>query len=104
MRLHRPAIAAVLLAIASLPQAGAATAILPYGDVDYADPGYQPDGRSRYPIDGAGHIRAAWHYINQPRNAAKYTDLQLVQIRARIIAAWKAKIDPAGPPAARPRP
>ena len=77
-----------------------ATAEKPYGDVDYADPGYQPDGRKRYPIDTASHIRAAWAYISRPRNQKRYTADQLERIRARIIAAWKAKIDPEGPPAA----
>jgi hypothetical protein len=72
----------------------------PYGDVDYADPGFQPDGKYRYPIDTVGHIRAAWRYINQPRNAARYTDEQLGRIKAGIIAAWKRKIDASGPPAA----
>src|SRR6185312_11663118 len=44
-----------------------------YGDVEYADPGYQPDGKKRYPIDTAEHIRAAWNYINKKKNADKYT-------------------------------
>ena len=71
-----------------------------YGDVDYADPGFQLDGKKRYPIDTVGHIRAAWRYINQPRNAARYCDEQLGRIKAAIIAAWKRKIDANGPPAA----
>ena len=37
----------------------------PYGKVSYADPGYQEDGKARYPIDSAAHCRAAWSYINQ---------------------------------------
>src|ERR1700732_1210888 len=41
--------------------------------VEYADPGYQPDGRKRYPIDTDEHIRAAWAYIHQPGNARHYT-------------------------------
>src|SRR5215831_8093109 len=39
----------------------------PYGDVKYADPGYQSDGKKRYPIDTEKHIRAAWNYINKPK-------------------------------------
>src|SRR6185312_5147778 len=35
----------------------------PYGDVAYADPGYQSDKKKRYPIDSADHVRAAWSYI-----------------------------------------
>ena len=29
-------------------------------NIVYADPGYQPDGKKRYPIDSERHIRAAW--------------------------------------------
>lgn len=68
---------------------------------EFADPGYQPDGKQRYPLDLAEHIRAAWSYIHQPQNRKPYTAEQLAAIEARIVAAWKAKIDPAGPPAAR---
>jgi len=70
-------------------------------EVDYADPGYQPDGRPRYPIDTQRHIRAAWDYINRPGNAQRYTTGQASRIRAAIIAAWKEKIDIEGPPSAR---
>lgn len=71
----------------------------PYGDVRYADPGYQEDGRKRYPVDTEGRIRAAWNYIHQARNRAFYTREQLSRIEARIIAAWKRVIDKDGPPA-----
>jgi HK97 family phage prohead protease len=74
----------------------------PHDPIDYADPGYRPDGRKRYPLDSARHIRAAWAYIHQARNARPYTPAQLAQIKARVIAAWQAKIDPSGPPAAAP--
>jgi len=72
----------------------------PYGDVEYADPGYQDDQKKRYPLDTEAHIRAAWNYIHKPKNAGKYTDEQLKRIKAKIVAAWKDKIDPEGPPAA----
>lgn len=72
----------------------------PDGRIDYADPGYRPDGKKRYPIDTERHIRAAWAFIHQPGNASRYTAGQLEQIKAKIVAAWKAKIDPAGSPAA----
>jgi uncharacterized protein DUF6582 len=72
----------------------------PYGNVQYADPGYQPDGRKRYPIDTNPHIRAAWNYINNPANAKKYTDDQLKRIKGAIITAWKDNIDEDGPPTA----
>ena len=60
----------------------------PYGDVKYADPGYR-DNKKRYPIDTPDHIRAAWAYINVPKNAAEYTDEQLALIKGRIKAAAK---------------
>jgi hypothetical protein len=56
----------------------------PYGDVKYADPGYQSDNRKRYPIDTPEHIRAAWSYINMPKNAAKYSSDQLKSIKNKI--------------------
>jgi hypothetical protein len=66
----------------------------------YADPGHQPDGKHRYPIDTERHVRAAWNYINRPSNARRYTTDQVGRIRAAIIAAWKEKIDIEGPPSA----
>ena len=66
----------------------------------YADPGFQSDGRRRYPIDTERHIRAAWSYINNPKNAARYATAQLKQIKDKIIAAWKELIDAKGPPSA----
>jgi phage head maturation protease len=71
--------------------------------VEHADPGYQPDGKKRYPIDSERHIRAAWHFIHQPGNAQRYTAEQLAAIKARIVAAWREKIDRDGPPEARPQ-
>lgn len=61
----------------------------PYGNVEYADPGYQADKQHRYPIDTADHVRAAWSYINMPKNADKYTAEQLAAIKGRIKAAAK---------------
>lgn len=69
-----------------------------YGDVEYADPGYQEGGKPRYPIDTEQHIRAAWNYIHQEKNAAEYDAKQVKQIKNRIVAAWKDKIDEKGPP------
>lgn len=73
----------------------------PYGDVPYADPGYQADGKKRYPIDTEAHIRAAWNYINKPKNAGKYSPQHASAIRSRIIGAWKKHIDSEGPPEAQ---
>ena len=61
----------------------------PYGDIAYADPGYQKDKVKRYPINGAGHVRSAWSYINQPKNANLYTAAQLARIKSRIKSAAK---------------
>ena len=60
----------------------------PYGDVKYADPGYR-DGTKRYPIDSEEHVRAAWSYINQEQNAAKYDSKELAMIKDRIRKAAK---------------
>ena len=60
-----------------------------YGDVDYADPGYQDDNKPRYPIDTKEHVKAAWSYINQSGNASKYTASQLSSIKSKIKAAAK---------------
>jgi hypothetical protein len=59
----------------------------PYGDVQYADPGYQGDKVKRYPIDTEQHVRAAWSYINQPGNAKFYSAAQLKLIKRRIMKA-----------------
>jgi HK97 family phage prohead protease len=61
----------------------------PYGDVTYADPGYKDDGQHRYPLDSEAHCRAAWSYINMPKNQAGYTSEQLATIKGRIRAALK---------------
>jgi HK97 family phage prohead protease len=61
----------------------------PYGDVTYADPGYQDDKKKRYPLDNEKHIKAAWSYINAAKNAAKYTAQQLANIKSKIRAALK---------------
>jgi len=66
-----------------------------YGDVEFAD-----EKNKKYPIDNEKHIRAAWNYINKPKNAAKYSAEDLKTIKGKIIAAWKAKIDKDGPPSA----
>jgi hypothetical protein len=72
-----------------------------YGDVHYADPGYQKDKKKRYPVDTEEHIRAAWSYIHMPKNAEHYSEEDLGKVRANITAAWRAKVDPDGPPAAQ---
>jgi HK97 family phage major capsid protein/HK97 family phage prohead protease len=61
----------------------------PYGDVPYADPGYQKDKKKRYPLDSKDHVQAAWSYINQPDNAGKYSPEHLGPIKDKIKAAAK---------------
>jgi HK97 family phage prohead protease len=66
----------------------------PYGDVEYADPGYQSDKKPRYPVDTEDHARAAWAYIGKPENAGQYTPSQLANVKQRIRqAADKFGID-----------
>lgn len=65
-----------------------------YGNVAFAD-----EKNKKYPIDTVEHIRAAWNYINKENNAGQY-DAGVTIIKKKIIAAWKDKIDPKGPPGA----
>jgi HK97 family phage prohead protease len=57
--------------------------------VAYADPGYQKDGKKRYPIDTAAHVKAAWSYVNQAGNASAYSSEHLAAIKGRIKSAAK---------------
>jgi len=61
----------------------------PYGEVEYADPGYQEDKQKRYPIDTEEHTRAAWSYINQEKNEQLYTYADLDKIKTKIKEAAK---------------
>lgn len=65
------------------------------GDVDYAD-----EKNKKYPIDTEEHIRAAWNYIHKKKNAGEYKESEVNAIKAKIVAAWKKKIDKDGPPEA----
>lgn len=67
-----------------------------YGSVTFAD-----SKNNKYPIDTESHIRAAWNYINKKKNAAKYSSSDVASIKKKIIAAWKSKVDKAGPASAR---
>lgn len=69
-----------------------------YGDVAFAD-----EKNKKYPIDTEEHIRAAWNYIHKKKNAAEYSAEDLSAVKAKIVAAWKDKIDPEGPPASQKR-
>ncbi len=58
----------------------------PYGNGTYADP-----KNGKYPIDTKEHAKAAWSYINMPKNAAKYplNGVSLSSVKAKIKAACK---------------
>ena len=63
---------------------------LPYGsDADYADPGWQKDGKKRYPLNTASRVKAAWSYINVKANQEPYTANQVARIKAKIKKAAK---------------
>lgn len=55
-----------------------------YGDAEFADP-----VNKKYPIDTEKHVRAAWSYINQKDNAAKYKSGEVESIKNRIKRAAK---------------
>lgn len=52
-----------------------------YGDVEYADA-----KNHRYPINNEKHVRAAWSYINMPKNASKVENLSKVKGRIKSAA------------------
>jgi hypothetical protein len=54
------------------------------GDAEFADP-----TNKKYPIDAPGHVRAAWSYIHQRDNAAKYDPDEVEAIKGRIKRAAK---------------
>jgi hypothetical protein len=55
-----------------------------HGDVTFADP-----TNNKYPLENAGHVRSAWSYINQERNADKYSADEVETIKGRIRRAAK---------------
>jgi hypothetical protein len=57
-----------------------------YGKAIFAD-----SVNKKYPIDTPGRIKAAWAYIHQPRNAAKYTADEVRTIKSRIRRAARAR-------------
>ncbi len=58
----------------------------PYGNVTYADP-----KNGKYPVDTAEHAKAAWSYINMPKNAAMYpmNGVSLSEVKDRIKTACR---------------
>lgn len=86
---------AALKAIAKRENVNPKAGVAEYGNVTFADA-----KNKKYPIDTADHVRAAWSYANQEKNAAKYAPDEIAQIKAKIVSAWKKLIDKAGPPSA----
>jgi hypothetical protein len=60
------------------------------GSKAYADPGYQSDKKQRYDLSTKANAKAAWSYINMPKNAKAYSANQLKRVKARIIKALKS--------------
>ena len=85
--------AVVLEKISKRPDVNPKSGADQYGDVEFADP-----KNHKYPIDSEKHIRAAWSYIHMPKNSGKYSAEDAASIKAKIISAWKEKIDKDGPP------
>lgn len=50
----------------------------------WADPGYQEDGKQRYDISTKDNAKAAWSYIHQADKAKPYSRDQLKRIKGRI--------------------
>jgi hypothetical protein len=57
-----------------------------YGPTLFADP-----TNKKYPIDTPGRIKAAWAYVHQPSNAAKYSAAERRSIMNRIRKVAKAR-------------
>ena len=57
-----------------------------YGDVEFADP-----VNKKHPVDSPERVRAAWSYINQKDNAAKYDKDEVEKMKNRIKRAAKQK-------------
>lgn len=50
---------------------------------------YADEVNLKYPIDNEKHIRAAWSYINMPKNQKGYSPEQIARIKSRIKKAGK---------------
>lgn len=55
-----------------------------YGDVTFAD-----EKNKKYPLDSETHVKAAWSYINMPKNASKYSAEDVKTIKGKIKRAGK---------------
>jgi|ERR1041384_561370 hypothetical protein len=50
---------------------------------------YADEKRFKYPIDTESRVRAAWSYINMPKNQKGYSSEELAHIKSKIKAAGK---------------
>lgn len=74
-----------------------ASRITPYGDVEYADAGFQSDGVKRFPIDTEPHARLTLQYLQDSANAGAYTKNQLsqmVQVTEAALAKFGVSVQP----------
>lgn len=62
---------------------------------------FADEKNKKYKLDTEDQIKAAWSYIGMPKNQKKYSAEDVKKIKAKIVAAWKKKIDKAGPPSAQ---
>lgn len=63
----------------------------PFGNVRYADPGFQSDGKKRYPLDTEEHVRASLSHISQAKYQAEYADEDYATVRRAIESEAKKK-------------
>lgn len=70
---------------------------LPYGDVEYADPGLLKDGVPRFPIDTAFNVRASWGHFCKNADAMGYDEDDLSKVAEAIGYAWGEVIGNAPP-------
>lgn len=54
---------------------------------DYADPGYQEDGKKRYPLETREHTVAASRFFGKAKNREKYTEPEVQHIDSKIAEA-----------------
>jgi len=50
---------------------------------------YADEKNYKYPIDTEEHVRAAWSYINMPKNQKGYSDSEIAAIKSKIKRAGK---------------
>jgi regulator of replication initiation timing len=59
----------------------------PFGDVEYADPGFQSDGIKRFPIDTAYHAKKSLEFLQDDSAASAYTPKDFETVKSRVESA-----------------